>query len=155
MPVGQSTATPLPGPLFQFRLTELRYSVRLYVVPLLSERWMTVIARSGRALPLLSFLIAGSFHFLIWPRKMPATTFPLMWMWFGSASPLYAIAVAESAHGICAQPLQAASWSGVKGASLAPKSTVRFVTALMPPPEPIGPYVTLMPNCESTCGIQV
>jgi hypothetical protein len=47
--------------------------------------------------------------------------------------------VAESAHGIWTQPLQAANWSGVRGASLAPKSTVRFVIALIPPPEPMGP----------------
>src|SRR5919201_761820 len=63
-PVGQSTATPLPGPDFHALLTWFRYSVRLYVVPLLSERWMTVISRSGRDLPLLRFVIAGSFHFL-------------------------------------------------------------------------------------------
>ena len=46
--------------------------------------------------------------------------------------------VADSAHGIWTQPLQAANWSGVSGASLAPKSTVRAVIAAMPPPEPIG-----------------
>ena len=65
-----------------------------------------------------------------------------------------AIDVAESAHGIWAQPLQALNWSGVSGASLAPKSTVRFVMALIPPPEPIGPYVTLTPYAASTFGIQ-
>ena len=48
--------------------------------------------------------------------------------------------VAESAHGIWTQPLQAVNWSGVSGASLAPKSTVRAVIAAMPPPEPIGLY---------------
>ena len=36
-------------------------------------------------------------------------------------------AVAESAHGIWTQPLQAVNWSDVSGASLAPKSTVRAV----------------------------
>ena len=39
-------------------------------MPLLSLRWMTVISRSGSDLPVFSFLIAGSFHFLIVPRKM-------------------------------------------------------------------------------------
>ena len=48
--------------------------------------------------------------------------------------------VAESAHGICTHSLHAANWSGVSGASLAPKSTVRDVIAAMPPPEPIGLY---------------
>src|SRR6266496_1247524 len=75
-PTGQLTATPLPTPLFHCLLTLLRYSVRLYVVPLLSLRWITVMAKSGRVLPLFSCLIAGSFHFLILPRKMPATALP-------------------------------------------------------------------------------
>ena len=48
------------------------------------------------------------------------------------------IDVEDSTHGIWTQPLQAANWSGVSGASLAPKSTVRAVIAAMPPPEPIG-----------------
>src|SRR5215217_7324421 len=89
-PVGQSTATPLPTRLFHSLLTLLRYSVRLYVVPLLSLRWITVIWRSGRFLPLLSFLIAGSFQRLILPRKMPATALPSRRRWFGSPSPRYA-----------------------------------------------------------------
>ncbi len=45
----------------------------------------------------------------------------------------------DSAQGIWTQPLQAAIWSGVSGASEAPKSTVRAVIAAMPPPEPIEP----------------
>src|SRR5919204_4163214 len=82
-PVGQSTATPLPTFVFHSGLTEFRYSVRLYVVPLLSERWMTVIPRSGRLLPLFCRLIAGSFQRLILPRKMFASVFPSRRMWFG------------------------------------------------------------------------
>ena len=54
---------------------------------------------------------------------------------------LYGIDVDESAHGICSQPLQAANWSFVSGASLAPKSTVRAVIAAIPAPEPTDPYV--------------
>ena len=48
------------------------------------------------------------------------------------------IDVAESAHGIWTQPLHALNWSGVSGASEAPKSTWRAVIASMPAPEPIG-----------------
>jgi len=52
------------------------------------------------------------------------------------------IDVAESAHGIWTTPTPsltaALNWSGVSGASDAPKSTVRAVIAAMPPPEPIG-----------------
>ena len=55
------------------------------------------------------------------------------------------IAVAPSAHGICSQPLHALNWSGVSGASLAPKSTVRPVTAATPPPEPMALYWSSMP----------
>ena len=53
---------------------------------------------------------------------------------------LYGIAVAASAHGIWTQPLQAVNWSGVSGASEAPKSTVRLVIAVMPAPEPTPLY---------------
>src|SRR5215510_11020802 len=66
---------------------------------------------------------------------------------------LYAIEVADSAHGIWTQPLQAVNWSGDSGASDAPKSTVRAVTAEMPPPEPIGEYVSPIPNADPSCGI--
>src|SRR3954453_5582123 len=108
-PVSQSTATPLPTRLFHSLLTLFMYSVRLYVVPLLSLRWTTVICRSGRLLPLFSFLIAGSFQRLILPRKMFAAVAPSRRRWFGKPSPRYASAVAESAHGICTQPLHAAN----------------------------------------------
>jgi hypothetical protein len=53
--------------------------------------------------------------------------------------------VAESAHGMTAQPLHASSWSGESGASEAPKSTVRAVIWAMPVPEPVGEYATLIP----------
>jgi hypothetical protein len=45
--------------------------------------------------------------------------------------------VAENAHGIWTQPLQALNWSFVIGASLAPKSTDLAEMAAMPPPLPI------------------
>src|SRR4029450_483003 len=111
-----------------------------------------VMSRSGRDLPLFSFLIAGSFHFLIFPRKMLATTWPVMRRWFGRASPRYAIEGAGRAHGICTHPLHAPNGRACGGGSLARKSTVGFVIALIPPPEPIGPYVTLIPRAESTFG---
>src|SRR5919198_4698271 len=114
---------------------------------------MTVMPRFGRLLPMLSFLIAGSSHFRIFPRKMLARTPPVRCRWFGSESPRYAIDVADSAQGIWTQPLHAANCSGVSGASLAPKSTVRLMICWIPPPEPIGPYVTLRPKAESTFGI--
>ncbi len=38
------------------------------------------------------------------------------------------------------QPLQAENWSGLSGASLAPKSTSRAVIEAIPPPDPIALY---------------
>ena len=55
------------------------------------------------------------------------------------------IDVADSAHGIWTQPLHACSWSGESGASLAPKSTWRAMTAAMPAPEPTGAYAICVP----------
>src|SRR5438552_8258050 len=125
----------------------------LYVVPEPSLRWMTVIDVFGMVLPLFSALTAGASQVLILPRKMSASTLPFSRIRLGPPSSLYGIDVAESAHGIWTQPLHAANWSGVSGASEAPKSTVRLLIALIPPPEPIGPYVTLMPRSLSTFGI--
>ena len=47
--------------------------------------------------------------------------------------------MAESAHGIWTQPLQASNCSRVSGASDAPKSTVRLVIAWIPAPDPTDP----------------
>ena len=55
---------------------------------------------------------------------------PLMWN---------AIPTPVSAQGTWTQLLQAAAWSGVSGASDAPKSTVRDVICWMPAPEPTLP----------------
>src|SRR5690348_2716767 len=66
---------------------------------------------------------------------------------------LYATAVADSAHGICTQPLHADAWSGVSGASEAPKSTCRLEIAEMPAPEPTGLYCSVYPNAEPTAGV--
>ena len=66
-------------------------------------------------------------------------------LFFGSVrfGMLYGIAVPASAHGIWTQPLQALIWSGVSGASEAPKSTWRELIAEMPAPEPTALYWTV------------
>ena len=50
--------------------------MKFFVVPDSSERWQTVMFVPGRLVLPLTFAIAGSFHFLILPRKMSATVAP-------------------------------------------------------------------------------
>ena len=47
------------------------------VVPEPSERCTTVMSVAGRVTPGLSLTIAGSFHFVILPRTMSASTGPV------------------------------------------------------------------------------
>ena len=49
----------------------------MYVVPEPSERCTTVMSVAGSVTPGFSFAIAGSFHFVILPRKMSARTGPV------------------------------------------------------------------------------
>jgi hypothetical protein len=76
---------------------------------------------------------------------MSASTGPLSFSFAGAPLTWYETSVAASAHGTCRQSLHAADWSVEKGASLAPKSTVRAVICAIPPPEPIAPYVIVTP----------
>src|SRR5262249_10656399 len=52
----------------------VRYLVKLSVVPEESERWKVTIVASGRVAPLFSAVIAGSFHLVIEPEKIFAST---------------------------------------------------------------------------------
>ena len=45
--------------------------MKLSVVPESSERWIVEIARSGSLTPLFAAAIAGSYHLVILPPKMP------------------------------------------------------------------------------------
>ena len=49
----------------------------MYVVPEPSDRCTTVMSVPGRLTPAFSFAIAGSFHFVILPRKMSASSAPV------------------------------------------------------------------------------
>src|SRR6201997_3082779 len=109
-----------------------------------------VIFVLGRLTPLLSATIAGSFQAVIWPEKILASVGPSRCKRFLTPGRLYMIDVPPSAHGICSHPLHAVNWSFVSGASLAPKSTVRDVSAAMPPPDPIGLYWSSMPSASPT-----
>src|ERR1700716_2459246 len=70
-PVGQVTVVPSPTWVLKSELIVLRCLVTTNVVPLPSARSQTVIAVSGSFIPSFVFAIAGSFHFVILPRKIP------------------------------------------------------------------------------------
>src|SRR5581483_8784705 len=82
VPVGHATATPRPYFVDHAGLTLARKSVKLNVVPELSERCTIAIDVDGRLTPGFSFLIAGSSHVLTWPMKIFASVGPSMWSRF-------------------------------------------------------------------------
>src|SRR5262245_50716841 len=84
---------------------------------------------------------------------MLASTGPFRMTRFPRPGRLYGIDMPASAHGMTTQPLQAVSWSGERGASDAPKSTVRAVIWAIPAPDPVPEYVILSPSALSTAGI--
>src|SRR5579863_1377841 len=71
MPTGQFGCLLVPGPDFQASLTALRCCVKTNVVPLLSARCTTVMLSAGRDTPGFALAMAGSFHLVTLPRKMP------------------------------------------------------------------------------------
>src|SRR5215218_9129964 len=85
---------------------------------------------------------------------MPARTLPVRFSFF-TPGMLNPTPVAERAHGMCTQPLQALACSGVSGASEAPKSTVRAVICAIPVPEPTAAYLTEIPSLISKLVIQL
>ena len=89
---------------------------------------------SGAASSVLGSLLFGQL------RKPLASVLPSRLRCVGAPRTLYAIDVADSAHGICVQSPQAVNWSGVSGASDAPKSTCLLVMAAIPAPEPTALY---------------
>src|SRR5208337_2365898 len=73
-PTGHLTDAPLPTLFAHSPFTPERKSVKMLVVPLPSERWTTMIGWSGSLTPGLSSVIRLSFHLVILPRKMSATS---------------------------------------------------------------------------------
>src|SRR5215472_13103155 len=76
-PAGQLTDVLAPTLLFHSGLTAERYDVNTKVVPEPSARCTGAIARLGSFVPGLSAAIFGSFHFVILPAKMSASTSPV------------------------------------------------------------------------------
>ena len=108
------------------------------VVPDPSDRCITVMSSPGRFTPALSLVIAGSFHFVILPRKISARTVPLNLSSVLTPSTLYTGTTAPRTVGKCSTlPGVARSCSFVIGPSVAPKNTVCAASCRMPPPDPI------------------
>src|SRR3954471_12222765 len=76
VPVGHFTVLSEPTFDSHSLLEPTRKPVNPLVVPDSSERWTTVIADDGRLTPEFWPAIAGSFHFVIFPRKMSAIVGP-------------------------------------------------------------------------------
>src|ERR1035437_7962240 len=75
-PTGHSTDLPAPTFVAHSVLWPLSHVVKIDVVPDPSARCTTWIAVLGSVTPELSAAMAGSFHFLIVPRKIFATVGP-------------------------------------------------------------------------------
>ena len=111
--------------------------MKLKLVPEPSERWTTVIFASGSGMPPLRATMAGSFQWVIRPRKMSARVAPSSFiapartpsrLTIGTTPPI--------TDGNWARP-DFSSSSGGSGLSLEPKSTVPALIWAIPPPEPI------------------
>src|SRR3954463_519546 len=76
VPVGHFTVLSEPTFDSHSLLSLARKPVKPLVVPDSSERWTTVMFGDGRLTPGFIEAIAGSFHFLIFPRKMFAIVGP-------------------------------------------------------------------------------
>src|SRR5260370_34052455 len=100
------------------------------------------MVRLGSVTPLLSFVIAGEFQFVILPRYMFATTGPVS-LRRRTPGRLNATPVALSAQGIWMHSLQPLAWAGVRGASDAPKSPARAETGAIPVPDPTAAQASL------------
>ena len=76
VPTGQLGIVPNPGFLAHSGFIADKCLVNTKDVPLASARTTTWIGLSGSFTPGLVFVIKGSFHFLTFPRKIPAVRFP-------------------------------------------------------------------------------
>src|SRR5262245_30084086 len=106
-PPFQPTATPLPYFERHAGSALERNSVKLYVVPELSLRWIGVMSRSGRFVPGFSALILPSFQFVMSREKIPESTLPSRRMRLFRPGTLYGIDVPPRTHGIWTQLLHA------------------------------------------------
>ena len=71
VPTGQFGMLLTPMFFPKSALTALKCFVKTKVVPLLSARTITLIGASGNLASGFTLAMAGSFHFVIFPLKMP------------------------------------------------------------------------------------
>ncbi len=96
------------------------------------------IASFGKFSVGLSFLMAGSFHLVMWPRKILRQRRSVENHFSGlDAGDVHDRHVAADHGRELRQAGCGLSLPGASGLSLAPKSTVLAVIWAMPPPEPI------------------
>src|SRR6185312_12409013 len=109
-----------------------------YVVPEPSERWTTMMSWFGSVAPGLTLASRASFHLVILPRKMSASTSGVNFTVAVNPGRLYVGTTAPSTVGTWSTlPWIAAIAESVIGASVPPKSTVLSENWRIPPPEPI------------------
>src|SRR6476619_6602857 len=109
------------------------------------------MSASGRLAPLLSAAMAGSFHLVIWPWKILASTSPLMTS-LSAPSTLYASATGPNTSGRfhAGLPPQRSSalgpCSSLSAESEPAKSTCFARNWSTPAPEPVGLYASVLPE---------
>src|SRR3954470_19037829 len=109
------------------------------------------MSASGSVAPAFSAAIAGSFHFLICPLKIFASTSPLTTS-LSAPSTLNAIATGPKTSGRfhASPPPQRstalATWSSLSAESEPAKSTCLAMNWSTPAPEPVGLYANVLPE---------
>src|ERR1019366_8057130 len=100
-PTGQLTELFLPTFDCHWLLTLERKSVHTYLVPLPSERCTTTMSCAGSFVPGFALAMAASFHFVIVPRKIPASASGVNFSPDATPGTLYAGTTAPSTVGKC------------------------------------------------------
>ena len=108
------------------------------VVPEPSDLCTTTISLSDKFKPGFAAVIAGSFHFVISPKKIPATASEVNFSpLFGTSGMLYTTTTPPIDSGMCNVPEANSLSASLIGASDAAKFTVFSMCCLIPPPLPI------------------
>src|SRR5919204_189644 len=139
-PVPPGHCTALSAPIFCAHcwLSCDSHDVNTKVVPDSSERCTVWIGVEGRGTPGFSRAMAGSFHFVMSPRKIEAVVGPSSFSPVCRPGTLYASDTAPRTTGswTTPAPLNPCMSEDCSGASESAKSTVLDCRSSMPPPDP-------------------